>query len=107
AGIEADGLARTVAEYNAACASGELASLAPPRSSDRFQPMPITASPFIAIQACAGITNTMGGIRIDGDARVLRQDGSAIPGLYAAGTTTGGIEGGPFIGYVGGLCKAA
>ena len=49
----------------------------------------------------------MGGIRIDPDAQVLREDGGAIPGLYAAGTTTGGIEGGPFIGYVGGLSKAA
>jgi len=107
AGIDADGLTRTVAAYNAACASGGLGLLAPPRSSDRFQPMPITTAPFVAIAACAGITNTMGGIRIDGDARVLREDGSAIPGLYAAGATTGGIEGGPFIGYVGGLSKAA
>jgi fumarate reductase flavoprotein subunit len=107
AGIDADGLAQTVAVYNAACGSGALASLAPPRSSDRYQPMPITTAPFVAIPACAGITYTMGGIRIDGDARVLRENGSAVPGLYAAGTTTGGIEGGPFVGYIGGLSKAA
>ena len=107
AGIDPDGLSRTVAAYNAAHGSGLLAALAPPRSSDRYQPMPITSAPFIAIPVCAGITYTMGGIRIDGDARVLREDGSAIPGLYAAGATTGGIEGGPFIGYVGGLSKAA
>jgi succinate dehydrogenase/fumarate reductase flavoprotein subunit len=107
AGIDREGLERTVALYNAACGSGRLALLAPPRSSDRYQPMPIASAPFLAIPACAGITYTMGGIRIDGDARVLRPDGSAIPGLYAAGATTGGIEGGPFIGYVGGLSKAA
>ena len=107
AGIDAEGLAQTVALYNEACGSGRLASLAPPRSSDRYPPMPIATQPFMAIPACAGITYTMGGIRIDRDGRVLREDGGAIPGLYAAGATTGGIEGGPNIGYVGGLAKAA
>jgi predicted oxidoreductase len=56
---------------------------------------------------CAGITNTMGGIAIDAGGRVLRNDGSAIDGLYAAGGTTGGLEGGgDRVGYVGGLIKA-
>ena len=50
---------------------------------------------------------TMGGIQIDADARVRHEDGSVIPGLYAAGAATGGIEGGPAIGYTGGLSKAA
>jgi fumarate reductase flavoprotein subunit len=27
-------------------------------------------------------------------------------GLYAAGACTGGLEGGPVAGYIGGLCKA-
>jgi fumarate reductase flavoprotein subunit len=48
----------------------------------------------------------MGGIAIDGHGRVKRPDGSAIAGLYAAGGTTGGLEGGAAIGYVGGLIKA-
>ena len=47
------------------------------------------------------------GIAIDADARVRRAAGGVIPGLYAAGATTGGIEGGPAIGYTGGLSKAA
>jgi fumarate reductase flavoprotein subunit len=29
-----------------------------------------------------------------------------IGGLYAAGSSTGGLEGGPNVGYVGGLIKA-
>lgn len=107
AGIDPDGLARSVAAYNAALAAGSPAGLEPPRSADRYKPMPITTAPFLAIPACAGITYTMGGIRIDADARVLREDGGTIPGLYAAGATTGGIEGGPLIGYTGGLSKAA
>lgn len=107
AGIDAGGLANTVQAYNAACGSGSLDTLTPPRSSDRYQPMPVATAPFFAIPLCTGITYTMGGIRIDGDARVVRDDGSAIPGLYAAGATTGGIEGGALIGYIGGLSKAA
>ena len=30
-----------------------------------------------------------------------------IPGLYAAGCATGGLEGGGFAGYVGGLAKSS
>ncbi len=105
--LDPDGLEATVAGYNAACASGDFAALSPARSTDKAKPMPIAKAPFVAIQACAGITYTMGGLRIDRDARVLTPDGTPIPGLYAAGATTGGIEGGPAIGYIGGLSKAA
>lgn len=61
---------------------------------------------FVAIPIAAGITYTLGGIAIDGDSRALREDESPIPGLYAAGSTTGGLEGGERFGYVGGLMKA-
>jgi fumarate reductase flavoprotein subunit len=63
----------------------------------------------MAIPLCTGITYTMGGIVIDGDSCVLRQDGTAIAGLYAAGTTTAGLEvriNDQGVGYVGGLIKA-
>jgi fumarate reductase flavoprotein subunit len=105
--LDPDGLEATVAAYNAACQSGDFAGLSPRRSTDKAKPMPIARGPFVAIPACAGITYTMGGIRIDADARVLNAAGAPIPGLYAAGACTGGIEGGPAIGYTGGLSKAA
>lgn len=69
-------------------------------------PAPIATPPFIAIPICPGVTNTMGGIAIDGHGRVRRPDGSTIAGLYAAGGSTGGLEGGGALGYVGGLIKA-
>ena len=69
-------------------------------------PEPIRTAPYYAAPVCAGITYTMGGIAIDGDARVLRADDSPIEGLYAAGTTTGGLEGGSASGYVGGLSQS-
>ena len=105
--LDPDGLDAAVAAYNLACATGDFAGLTPLRSTDKSRPMPISKSPFIAIPACAGITYTMGGIRIDTDARVLNEAGTPIPGLYAAGATAGGIEGGPAIGYTGGLSKSA
>jgi fumarate reductase flavoprotein subunit len=107
AGIDAAGLAATVAAYNAACAAGRFDALTPARATDRHQPMAIVEPPFLAIPACAGITYTMGGIAIDPDARVRHAAGGIIPGLYAAGATTGGIEGGAWAGYTGGLSKAA
>ncbi len=56
---------------------------------------------------CAAITNCMGGIVVDGNGRVLDKTDRPIPGLYAAGSTVGGLDGGPHAGYVGGLIKAA
>jgi succinate dehydrogenase/fumarate reductase flavoprotein subunit len=106
AGLSASGLAKSVAAYNAAVMDGSLNSLRPARSTGNGIPTPIAEPPYFAIPICAGITNTMGGIAIDGDARVLRADGSPIAGLYAAGGATGGLEGGGAAGYVGGLVKA-
>lgn len=49
--------------------------------------------PFYAAKVRMSVHYTMGGIRIDSGARVLRKDGLPIHGLYAAGETTGGIHG--------------
>ena len=106
AGLDPSALCDTVAAYNAAIRDGNAAALSPSRSSKSGIPKPIETAPFFAIPICAGITNTMGGIAIDGHGRVRRPDGSAIDGLYAAGGCTGGLEGGGALGYVGGLIKA-
>jgi fumarate reductase flavoprotein subunit len=106
AGLPPENLAATVADYNDAVRFNRLATLLPERSTRSGAPRRIETPPFIAIPICAGITNTMGGIAIDGHGRVRRPDGSVIAGLYAAGGTTGGLEGGGALGYVGGLIKA-
>jgi fumarate reductase flavoprotein subunit len=105
AGIAAAGLEDTVAQYNAARDAGTLGKLSPPRS-DKNKPWPIRTPPFLAIPICVAITNCMGGIVVDGDGRVLDKSDKPIPGLYAAGSTVGGLDGGPRAGYVGGLIKA-
>lgn len=99
-----DNLAATAAAYNDALREGR--TLSPPRSSRGGAPKPLETPPYFAIPICAGITNTMGGIAIDSHGRVKRPDGSIIPGLYAAGGATGGLEGGGAVGYVGGLIKS-
>lgn len=106
AGLPPAALAATVNAYNEAIAADATRGLSPPRTATKHTPLPIIKAPFHAIPVVAGITYTMGGILIDGEARVLRSDGSAIDGLYAAGSTTGGLEGGPLVGYLGGLAKA-
>jgi succinate dehydrogenase/fumarate reductase flavoprotein subunit len=55
------------------------------------------------VHVIAGITHTNGGIRIDAGTRVLREDGTAIDGLFAAGADAGGISTG---GYSSGLASA-
>jgi fumarate reductase flavoprotein subunit len=104
--LPADALARTVETHNAACASGAFALLTPARTASPIKPYPIVKPPFRGVRLCAGITYTMGGVAIDGDARVLDQSDNPIPGLFAAGSTTGGLEGGRHAGYTGGLSKA-
>jgi fumarate reductase flavoprotein subunit len=107
AGLSRTGLVDTVAGYNAAIAAEAPGSLMPVRSAKIRMPTAIAEPPFFAIPICPAITNTMGGIAIDGDARVLDSKGSPIAGLYAAGGATGGLEGGGALGYVGGLIKAS
>jgi len=106
AGLTAETVTRTIAQYNAAVLAQDTQRLSPPRSVHVHRAMPIACPPFFAIPAVAGITYTMGGIAIDGEARVKHRAGGTIRGLFAAGSTTGGHEGGPVLGYTGGLSKA-
>lgn len=105
-GMEPARLIKTVQSYNDALASGKLAELDPPRRTTRVQPRPIASAPFYAAPACAGITHTMGGIAINEHAQALAEGGAVIKGLYVAGAAAGGLEGGPQIGYVGGLVRS-
>jgi fumarate reductase flavoprotein subunit len=107
AGLDAASLVATVREYNDAVQNNACDRLSPVRSTHRRPPRSIATAPFYAVPACAGLTYTMGGIGINGRAQVVDRAGASIPGLYAAGACTGGLEGGPAVGYGGGLMKAA
>jgi 3-oxosteroid 1-dehydrogenase len=52
---------------------------------------PILKPPFYSMALYPGEMGTAGGLVIDSDARVLKEDGSAIPGLYACGNNTSAL----------------
>jgi 3-oxosteroid 1-dehydrogenase len=54
---------------------------------------PLEKAPFYAVQVVPGDVGTFGGAVTDSNARVLREDGSVIEGLYATGTTTAAVMG--------------
>jgi 3-oxosteroid 1-dehydrogenase len=54
---------------------------------------PIETAPFYAVQIYPGDLGTKGGLITDSHARVLKEDGEPIPGLYAAGNSTASVMG--------------
>jgi 3-oxosteroid 1-dehydrogenase len=54
---------------------------------------PLEKGPFRALKIYPGDLNTKGGLVTDECARVLRNDGSVIQGLYAAGNNTASVMG--------------
>lgn len=86
--IPADALQETISEWNAAVASEE----------DEFERTTgmendLSSPPYYAINIAPGIHHTMGGVRINTNTEVLREDGTVIEGLYAAGEVVGGLHG--------------
>ncbi len=53
----------------------------------------IEQGPFYAVPMVPGDVGTYGGVVCDVNARVLREDGTPIQGLYATGTTTASVMG--------------
>ncbi len=66
-------------------------------SDPRVLPNPslhvIDKAPFYAVKIVAGDLGTKGGLVTDERARVLRSDGSVVPGLYAAGNASAAVMG--------------
>jgi 3-oxosteroid 1-dehydrogenase len=59
---------------------------------------PLTEAPFYALRVVLSDLGTCGGLRADGRGRVLREDGSAIQGLYAIGNTAANVFGATYPG---------
>ncbi|HEY6131947.1 MAG TPA: FAD-binding protein [Halioglobus sp.] len=53
----------------------------------------IESGPFYAAEVYPGDVGTYGGVVTDANARVLREDGSVIAGLYATGVSTASVMG--------------
>ena len=66
------------------------------------------SAPFRALKVCGALYHTQGGLQIDGQARVLRHDGTPLPNLFAGGGAARGVSGPSSWGYLPamGLCAA-
>lgn len=88
-GVPPDRLEATVAAYNRAVEEKK-----DPIGREQWMlEHRIERPPFYAAKVLMSVHYTMGGIVIDPSARVLNEQGKAIPGLFAAGEATGGIHG--------------
>ena len=92
-GIPADTFAATMAAWN-----GCVAEKNDPDFGRTSFAQPLDTAPYYAVKVTAGIHHTMGGLKIDTETHVLKEDGTVIPGLFAAGEVTGGVHGGNRLG---------
>ena len=99
--LDEDALRQTVRDRTVA----QMIEAAPAEARVAPADLPFDPPPgaVAAVRVIASITHTIGGLRVDDRARVLREDGSAIEGLWAAGVDAGGVATG---GYASGLAQA-
>lgn len=108
-GIDASGLATTLAAYNPAAARGEDPVFL--RGGDAYQRFngavghgpnpclaPIDVAPFYAVRIVPGELGTFAGLKTDAQARVLAADDTPIAGLYAVGNDAASVMGGTYPG---------
>lgn len=87
-GVDGAALAETLKAYAGYQAAGK---------DDEFgresMELPLDQPKYYAALCAPAIHHTMGGVKINTACEVLKADGSAIPGLFAAGEITGGVHG--------------
>lgn len=104
-GLPAEALARTLETFNGYARTGRDEDFRRGEDAyDRYFAAPsgeapnsclhaLDRPPYYAARLTLGDLGTKGGLRTDTDARVLREDGSPIRGLYAAGNTSASLSG--------------
>ncbi len=108
-GVSPDGLAGTVERFNGFARAGRDTDFGrgdsaydryygDPRCRPNPNLAPLGQPPFYAVRIVPGDLGTKGGLRTDERARVLRADGSAIDGLYAAGNVSAAVMGRSYAG---------
>ena len=94
AGIDAKGLKETIDKYNGDIDSeGYDTVLGRKFQWGSTRPLvKIETFPFYAVKCVTAITSMKGGLKINACGQVLNQYDEVIPGLYAAGEVTGGLN---------------
>jgi len=72
------------------------------RFGRRFRPDQLLKAPFYAVKVNGALFHTQGGLVIDKDARVLRENGEPLPNLLAGGGAARGVSGDSDYGYLSG-----
>lgn len=87
-GADKAALKETVANYASYAKAGKDAEF------DRADmPQSLETGKYYALKCAPAVHHTMGGLKINTTAEVLKEDGSKIEGLFAAGEVTGGVHG--------------
>jgi 3-oxosteroid 1-dehydrogenase len=108
-GVDQAALAKTVTRFNDFARTGHDEEFGrgasaydryygDPRCRPNPNLAPLAKPPFYAAAIVPGDLGTKGGLRTDARARVLREDGSVIHGLYAAGNASAAVMGHSYAG---------
>jgi 3-oxosteroid 1-dehydrogenase len=108
-GVDPEALAKTIARFNDFARAGRDEDFhrgdsaydryyGDPRRRPNPNLAPLAAAPYYAVKIVPGDLGTKGGLRTDARARVLRGDGTPIPGLYAAGNASASVMGHSYAG---------
>jgi fumarate reductase flavoprotein subunit len=94
AGVDATGLAATVDSFNRGQAQGSDAL------GRRHMPLPLVRAPYYALKLHGWYLTTFSGLAVNGQLQVIREDGSAVGNLFAAGEIlgTGNLSGKAYCG---------
>jgi fumarate reductase flavoprotein subunit len=93
-GLDQAALTGTLSTWNAAVAAKKDGAFNRTTGMEKD----LSKAPYYAIKIAPGVHHTMGGVKIDTQARVISTSGNPIPSLFAAGEVTGGIHGNNRIG---------
>jgi len=97
AGIDAAGLASTVAEVESLQRSERV-----DRFGRDFTRKPALRAPYFAVKVTGALFHTQGGLAVNHEAQVLREDGSLLPNIFAGGGAARGVSGAGCSGYMAG-----
>lgn len=87
-GVDATALAETMKTYADSATTGIDAEFGRESMEE-----PLTAPKYYAGLCAPAVHHTMGGVKINTNTEVFKEDGTAVAGLFAAGEVTGGVHG--------------